>query len=802
MKYNFKTLDDVEFEEFARDILSTHLNIDFRTYNKGRDLGIDLSCNDREIIVQVKHYANSTFSNLKTTMKEDYIKIERIEPKIKKYILFTSLGLSVGNFEELKSLSNGLIQSNDDIYDLNKINDILLEKGKEWIEKKYYKLWITSTNVMDRVFNKGLYSNIDSYSIDIKDKVHRFVITKYFYDAIEKLKNKRLLLIHGNPGVGKTTLAELIIFNFIEKGYTLKYVSGNNISELEKILSLDENEKEIILLDDFLGSNILELLSGNTENQLHRFLLNHKNKRNRYILLTTRTTIMIKAFENLEKIKNLEIKIKESFLEISDYKENERAKILYSHFYWSNLEKEKINQIKENKNYRKIINHPNYNPRIIEFFTDKDRLENIQKNYMEYIEESLNNPSEIWKYEFEKLTYSEQILLITMVSFNSGVSEEVLEKAYNERFKYEIIENNVESKNSDFKKSIINLSKSFIKIIIHNNLKRTYQFMNPSIRDFLLEYIKYSKKEVYSILKTIRYINQLEIFDIKPNILREKAIQINDEEYQIIENRIISRYKELRYMHRPEAYLLLNYIRKTFMESKKMQEVEYNLINEIYEKLCVKRDYDIIDIGEIRSLIHTLSLDENRSSYVYLNKVNFYLNESFLSKLRHDYSCTIIFLKYLQRKLNKQEIIEYKKVMYQILLEIIEWNIEDELTSFTNEKYKEEIDINDFIEYKYDEYDTTVSIESQKLYNWFFDKLENIGYEMQEFLSEILYLDKDEEKIYEELIEKSIEKTYRDHIYSIEQYLLENAEANDDYTDYKDDFQVDEYDIDSMFEKL
>lgn len=66
--YNFKTLNDKEFEILIRDLLSAEMEIEFQNFKSGRDKGIDLrysTSKDNEIIVQVKHYPNSKFAQLK-----------------------------------------------------------------------------------------------------------------------------------------------------------------------------------------------------------------------------------------------------------------------------------------------------------------------------------------------------------------------------------------------------------------------------------------------------------------------------------------------------------------------------------------------------------------------------------------------------------------------------------------------------------------------------------------------------------------------------------------------------------------
>lgn len=71
--YDFKELDNKEFELITRDLLQEEFGINFQTFAKGKDQGIDCLHsidNNYEIVVQCKHYANSNFSVLFNKLKK------------------------------------------------------------------------------------------------------------------------------------------------------------------------------------------------------------------------------------------------------------------------------------------------------------------------------------------------------------------------------------------------------------------------------------------------------------------------------------------------------------------------------------------------------------------------------------------------------------------------------------------------------------------------------------------------------------------------------------------------------------
>ena len=68
-----KTLNDKEFEELVKDLLQIELGVRLQSFKSGKDGGIDLrysTSKDNAIIVQVKHYLKSGYSQLKSSLKK------------------------------------------------------------------------------------------------------------------------------------------------------------------------------------------------------------------------------------------------------------------------------------------------------------------------------------------------------------------------------------------------------------------------------------------------------------------------------------------------------------------------------------------------------------------------------------------------------------------------------------------------------------------------------------------------------------------------------------------------------------
>lgn len=261
--------------------------------------------------------------------------------------------------------------------------------------------------------------------------------SKTYKNSIEILNHKNFILITGAPVIGKTILANIFAYQLLAKNFELVYIT--EIREAEE--AYENNKKQIFYFDDFLGTTTLDLTSSrNADATLINFIERVKNDKQKRLILTCRTTILNQAKEKSEIINNSKIDINNHEVKIEDYGNLERAKILYNHIYFSNLTEDFKSVFFKNQFYWQIIKHRNYNPRIIEFFTDIERIEHEVKYEKEFID-FLNNPDKICKKSFtNQLSENAQILLSTMFSIGGGVYviiEDRLKEAFESRINYE-----------------------------------------------------------------------------------------------------------------------------------------------------------------------------------------------------------------------------------------------------------------------------------------------------------------------------------------------------------------------------
>ena len=99
--YNYNNLSDFEFEILCKDIMQKKLGVTLYTFQKGRDGGIDITDDpkSKKVIIQVKHYINSKYSDLLGTLKKEVQKVKELKPE--KYYICCAIKLTAKNKREI-----------------------------------------------------------------------------------------------------------------------------------------------------------------------------------------------------------------------------------------------------------------------------------------------------------------------------------------------------------------------------------------------------------------------------------------------------------------------------------------------------------------------------------------------------------------------------------------------------------------------------------------------------------------------------------------------------------------------------
>lgn len=308
-KYDYTALNDKEFEELACEILNKEYDLELQSFKRGKDRGIDLrystNNNKNSIIVQAKQYTTN-FKVLFGSLRKELINVKKLCPD--EYWVVTSLPLNATEKDLIADLFGGFMPNSNYILaegDLDK----LLRKHKD-IERNWLKLWLTNTRVLAMVLHHSINGRSEFYESKIISKLRLYVKSKSLSDAGKMLKKNKFLLISGQPGVGKTTLADILTYEFLAQKFSLVYID-KDIEEAGDVFDGDNKDlPQIIYFDDFLGANHLEIMNlKSSESAIVRFIERVQSAKNKYMILTTRTTILKDARENYEKLNRSNIEL-------------------------------------------------------------------------------------------------------------------------------------------------------------------------------------------------------------------------------------------------------------------------------------------------------------------------------------------------------------------------------------------------------------------------------------------------------------------------------------------------------------
>lgn len=419
-------LSPLDFELLVRDLLQEEFGILLESFGPGRDSGIDFrfAQGSDAAIVQVKHYLNSGHRKLVDAARKELPKVIKLQPA--RYIFATSLPLSPNQKNELLKAMPGVPLQVADIISREDIDNLLTRHPR--VLRQHFKLWLTNTQTLERIVHAGIYNRTDAELEVIKGNISRYVHSKSVADAEAILESRGSLIISGHPGVGKTTLMRMLMCMHLEQGWQV-YVVEDLTEAMEVFTSGD---KRLVVFDDFLGQVSLSTDTvRSVDRSLLRFLERVQKQKDLRFILTTRDYLLSQAQQQSDRLKSPEVDAAALVLSIGAYTRNIRSQIVFNHIYFSNLTTSEKNGILKDGYYLKVIDHPNFSPRIIELITSASYLALQALPIREVASRALTKPEVLWGTPYEQhLSLDSQRLLQALFFCQYSMSIEDLEASF------------------------------------------------------------------------------------------------------------------------------------------------------------------------------------------------------------------------------------------------------------------------------------------------------------------------------------------------------------------------------------
>ncbi|MBI5568683.1 MAG: hypothetical protein HY914_01940 [Desulfomonile tiedjei] len=219
---------------------------------------------------------------------------------------------------------------------------------------------------------------------------------------------------------------------------------------------------------------------------------------------------MAQAKGAYEKLARSSFDLRKCVIDLQDYTRFHRAKILYNHVWFANIGPAYRAVLLDSKSYMKIVDHPNYNPRIIEWMTDYLEQQGIEPgNYVSAFLSSLDNPAKVWLHAFEKqLSNAGRHVLLVLVTLPEEVLFEDLERAFMSFYGLRGREHGFPIDLRDFREALKELEGNFIEINKYNS-GLVVKFHNPSILDFLVNYLVENPDFAAELLSSAIFFEQI-----------------------------------------------------------------------------------------------------------------------------------------------------------------------------------------------------------------------------------------------------------------------------------------------------
>lgn len=522
--YDFhRIFEAYEFQDFARDMIQVRDHIILETFAEGADLGIDGRCvrdNGETIIFQAKRVLERKLTEVVKKEKEKLDSLSARGMRADRYILVISAEIGVEKKERIKEILQPYVKNPDDIVTGDDLNNYLGQTGSRYkgVERKYFKLWIQNTETLQRfLFETVNGPMVEKSRINLErviKKANVFVETQVYKEALQKIQQNRVLIISGEPGAGKTTLAEQAgLYYYVKYGFSA-YLYASTVEDLYAAQRYEG--KKVIIFDDFWGSNGYDCYgNGAGVKGLVDFMQYIRQKNDCLLIMTTREYILEQGLRENADFRRM-VEMHKLECRIAEYSDTEKLRIYLGHLKNSALTWSQTQSLLKIGNM--VIRSQNYNPRIIEMYTQTITVDMDAQSCAEEFLDYLESPTDFWRKIYRELSQDAKTVYLIMATLPLPINLDIIKACY-----YAAVdqENGAAGmvNESGFGEVIAELERTIIRTDEFNQSSSSFiaaSFQNPSVGDFIVGLIQGNLHQYKRVLMQCckyfaQYIKLLEI---------------------------------------------------------------------------------------------------------------------------------------------------------------------------------------------------------------------------------------------------------------------------------------------------
>lgn len=415
--YDFRTLSPIDFEALARDLLNAEFGASFVTFAVGPDGGIDLrDTTDNKIsIAQCKHRPDAKKGALVASAAEEARRWKTERPD--KYYFIVSAPVSPAAEDEIRSALGLLPLTDNSVWHQGTLNAALGRQHQ--VEENHIKLWLSSAVVLEKIVSASEWQRSEQLIQKVSERVKLYVQTPAYPEAMKILRDEHLVIISGAPGVGKSTLAEMMLLSLWHQGWTVVNIASDIDDAWNKFRS--PKEKVVFYYDDFLGQTSAAEMQKNEASGILLLMERVRSSNGKKLLiLTSREQILGQVRAGVDdrarRITEDQAKIR---LELQKVDRATKAQMLFNHLHFGFTDQASREQLAGDTRYRDVIDHNGFNPRILESVALRQRHHSVDEFY-DKLTRALEHPDDIWAGSFHQLSRTASKILMQLSTWPTG----------------------------------------------------------------------------------------------------------------------------------------------------------------------------------------------------------------------------------------------------------------------------------------------------------------------------------------------------------------------------------------------
>lgn len=278
-----------------------------------------------KIVIQCKFSKKSHANLTMSVLKDEFEKLEKLveEGRCDSYLLVTNYSVS----------SEMAIKSEDEARRVGAKSALTF--GKDWLNQtistsdrlRRFVPRVYGLGDVSLIFDERSRTQSEALLRDLQPRLERYVLTSTYEKAAAALSDRRIIVLLGEPAVGKTLMAATLTLAALDE-YSLTPFKVNTASELRE--HWNTNEPRIFWLDDAFGATRLDQEKAyDWESNFHA-VMTAVSQGNR-VILTSRSHLYRQAIGLLKDSTRSELGNRTIEIRVDSLTDRERAQMLYNH---------------------------------------------------------------------------------------------------------------------------------------------------------------------------------------------------------------------------------------------------------------------------------------------------------------------------------------------------------------------------------------------------------------------------------------------------------------------------------------